>query len=246
MNRKKQRTQAGQYEDLLLEAAFTELLVEECESLEKEPITREEEDILREAELHKQEKLDQIIGNVRRYRRKQYFNHSAKAVLQYAAAAVLIVNISVGSALAINPAFRSSVVSFLTNVTDEYVRIGFETTASSTVEVPDGWDRNYYPTYIPAEYELFDITTYKHSSLVTYRSYEGFFVFSVSTISNDTQMNSQNAFCKQISIHGCDALLLSLPQNTIVTWAEGAAYFSVTASDENTALLVAKSVTLIP
>lgn len=239
------KRQSEKYEDMLLEAAFAELLLEECEALEAEPLTAEEEAMLKEAEQNQQKQLDKIARYMRRSRGQSRLGHRVKAALQYVAAAVLVVGIGFGSALAISPELRISMINFLTVVTDEYVRIGFEHRADQMVEVPDGWSANYYPAYIPNGYKLTDLTNYDFTSLVTYRSSEDFLIFSVSSLQSDSQLNSKDAVCENISIQGHNATLLILPQCYIVTWSEGASYFTVTSHSKDLAILVAESISLI-
>lgn len=241
----RRRLPCEEYEDVVLEIAFAELLLEECEALEAEPLTEEEEALLQEAGHQHRKHLNMIDRELRKRHTTGFWGRTAVKFLRVAAMVVMIISIGFGSALAISPDLRISVIKFLTVVTNEYVWIGFENKADQKVEVPDGWLADYYPAYIPEGYELAQLVSDEMTSQATYRGSEGFVIFSIASAQLNTQMNSRNASTQTIRIHEQDATMLMLPDSCIITWAEGSSYIVVTATSKDVALLVSESTSLV-
>lgn len=238
---RKTLTPAEEYEAQVIHHAFQEMLLQECDALEKTPLTPEEEALLRTAESSHAKHLAHIDCLIRRHDNIRRIKTGVSAVVRYAALFLLVVSFSFGTAFAISKDFRVIVVDFLNVVTEEYVRVGQEE-PSAQLQAPDGWIGEFYPTYMPEGYELM----YHHSNAgYSKADYVNPTTEKITIcVSNNkitTQLNAENAQCQLVAIADYSAYWYTTDSLSIITWTDGIQYYSLSATTPNHVLDVVES-----
>lgn len=230
-----------EYEAHVIEFAIQELLMQESRELEETPLTPEEEEVLQLAERSRQKRLAQIDKAITRHNRINRFKTAASTMLKYAATIALIASFSFGTALAVSPEFRVTMIELLTIVTDEYVNVGPERNTSKA-GIPSGWMAEYFPGYVPEGYELAYCHSEDHLSKAVFMNSTGKSItYTVSANKMTLQVNAENALCHMVSIGDCTAYLYTMDNLSMITWHDGKQYHTLTASTSEYVLDVVES-----
>jgi len=188
------------------EAAFKLFIYEhEMENTEK----LKEESIPADVERHAEETYPGMIKMIRRNMNKQLmkgaFSKSLLKVLRTAAVFVLIIYIGFTVAIAASSNVRRCVVEFLAIEHDGYNTVGFFENGM-TVEVPTGWQESYYPTFIPAGFEIEYLYINKLESNVNCLNSEcDNILIKVGGIGIITNYNTENGEVINVDINGTEA-----------------------------------------
>lgn len=230
-----------EYEAVLIGTAFGELMTEEYEAMQAEGPTAEEQELLRDAEATIPKTLALIARHIRRRNTLAASWAQCGPVFRAAAILLLAVLLGFGTALAFNGGLRAKVAEFLTELTDEYVEVGFEEDAG--LAVPEGWTAGYYPTYMPEGYELKSARSTSMLSYAEYRNAETdeCIQMSVGDSHADLYINNQDAKYEVVNINGIDAISWKLENWFYIVWREGDHHFSVLAPTDTIGIAVARS-----
>lgn len=230
-----------EYEAHVIEFAFRELLMQESRELEYTPLTSEEEELLEHAGHSRQQQLDRIVRSIRRIALIKRIKCSVRATVRYAALFALLVSLTLGTALAVSPEFRVSVIELLTIVTDGYVHVGPEQDMVQAA-IPTGWMARYFPGYVPEGYEVVDCySTPNLSKVVFINTSDDAITYCVSNQQINTHINAENALCQLASICDCTAYLYTMEDLCLITWADGQQFHTLTASTQEIVLDVVES-----
>ena len=153
------RTLQDRHLDMMIQLAFMKDEEEEIQKFLDTPdptLSPEEEE---EAKMIFQMAIDKSEKKERRKKIIQFSSAVKKVVpifVQAAASIILIAGIAMPIALANSAYFRSKVMMLLAEIDNEKgeAHFSFEEDTSSSFIVPDVWKGTYYPSYIPAQYEI--------------------------------------------------------------------------------------------
>ena len=223
----------SKYGEALLEMAAYLLAMEELERAEQ-PLSETEECLL-EAQYRRTQ--PEMGRHLRAAERRQRWRSAARKripqVLKVAAILILVLNLSVAVACAVNEAVRARVLKFMFTIRTECTELSFVTTGE-TVEVPPEWTFSFYPTYIPEGYTLFDVAVINGSGDITYINSDNDYVsFSVADSNMETNIDTENAEILYGWIHGQEAMIAEKNGSVTVVWSEGAWYYIVLLHDES-------------
>lgn len=234
-----------EYEAQMIQCAFQELLLQECQELEEAPLTPEEEELLQLAERSRGKHIARIDRTLKRRSRAARVREGLSTAMKIAAVIVLIVSFSFGTALAVSPELREIVIEYLTYVTDSYVQIGAET-PTATVRAPEGWLGDYFPAYVPPRYEVVSCYSSTHHSKVVYENDKGMCIlFQVSNSPVGTQVSAENSLCYTAKIRECNAYLYITETRSIITWVDRGLYYTFTAQTADILLDIVESLAFI-
>ena len=230
------------WEEALLEAAFTEILLEDCQALEASTPTDTEAELLRLAEEKLPERLAMLARSVRRPNPVAVLWQKSGAVLKYVAVLMIVATISLGAALAFNSDFRSKVIDFLYDLTEDYVGISITQDTSAPVR-PEDWAAPYFPGYMPEGYVLEEYSSDTNLSWLDYSNEANQHIFvQISTCSLNSYLNNADAEYDVIHANGLDA----------ITWISNGIHYvamqkenhivCVSATDISLCLAVAQSI----
>ncbi|MEZ7873056.1 MAG: DUF4367 domain-containing protein [Eubacteriales bacterium] len=164
--------------------------------------------------------------------------------LTVAAAAVLILCLSLGTALAVNPALRVQIMRLLYNVTPEYTEVRFVPDEAASFDVPAEWTGLYYPAFIPEGYELDGIGGSRRMPIAVYTAAnDQYLTFTEHDLESEVNINSEGYFVEEVQINNMAGILSYRDKKTIITWANTEKAFTLSITeDRDIALAVAQSV----
>lgn len=155
-------------------------------------------------------------------------------------------NMGLTLATATSATLRVKMIEFLTEMNASYVSIGYLENGRDVV-VPENWEENYFPSFIPMGYVLQSSHSNKGISEVEYADDQGEnLIIQVCDITAVSRLNTEGTGISHTTLHGVTATVLHQPYEEVdIIWAIGDRCFIVSGSDYETALAVAESIGLI-
>ena len=173
--------------------------------------------------------------------------HRFPRVLTVAAAVLLLLALSLGTALAVSPALRVQVMRLLYQVTPEYTEVSFVPDEAASFDVPAEWTGLYYPAYIPEGYEFYGVGGSSSMPKVLFNASEDRFLrFSEYSLEAESNINSEGYMVEEADINGAKGVLSWKDGHTILVWPVSDRFFilDITAAAD-TAMEIARSVTRV-
>ena len=168
-------------------------------------------------------------------------------VLTVAAAVLLLLALSLGTALAVSPALRVQVMRLLYQVTPEYTQVSFVPDEAASFDVPAEWTGLYYPAYIPEGYEFYGVGGSSSMPKVLFNASEDRFLrFSEYSLEAESNINSEGYTVEEADINDTKGVLSWKDGHTILVWPVSDRFFilDITAAAD-TAMEIARSVTRV-
>lgn len=239
----------AEYQKVLISKAMREIRDEEADSLlESSP---EDQRYLEFLETSREKRMEKMIRRLRWISLKKQFFTVAPRTMRFAVAALGILCIGLTTAFASSETFRVRVFSMFAEDHGQYTAIGLREDEQKAFDVPNGWEGMYYPSYIPAEFEIESVDSSFGREFSVYmrdkNNSDVRLIFEEMSENNEMNVDTENAKVYYTEIHGNTALVSVKTGVTIVTWNEQNRMFSVIIDGEaeKDALKVAKSVTRI-
>lgn len=239
----------AEYQKVLISKAMREIRDEEADSLlESSP---EDQRYLEFLETSREKRMKKMMRRLRWISLKKQFFTVAPRTMRFAVAALGILCIGLTTAFASSETFRVRVFSMFAEDRGQYTAIGLREDEQKAFDVPNGWEGMYYPSYIPAEFEIESVDSSFGREFSVYmrdkNNSDVRLIFEEMSENNEMNVDTENAKVYYTEIHGNTALVSVKTGVTIVTWNEQNRMFSVIIDGEaeKDALKVAKSVTRI-
>ena len=239
----------AEYQKVLISKAMREIRDEEADSLlENSP---EDQRYLEFLETSREKRMKKMMRRLRWISLKKQFFTVAPRTMRFAVAALGILCIGLTTAFASSETFRVRVFSMFAEDRGQYTAIGLREDEQKAFDVPNGWEGMYYPSYIPAEFEIESVDSSFGREFSVYmrdkNNSDVRLIFEEMSENNEMNVDTENAKVYYTEIHGNTALVSVKTGVTIVTWNEQNRMFSVIIDGEaeKDALKVAKSVTRI-
>ena len=239
----------AEYQKVLISKAMREIRDEEADSLlESSP---EDQRYLEFLETSREKRMKKMVRRLRWISLKKQFFTVAPRTMRFAVAALGILCIGLTTAFASSETFRVRVFSMFAEDHGQYTAIGLREDEQKAFDVPNGWEGMYYPSYIPAEFEIESVDSSFGREFSVYmrdkNNSDVRLIFEEMSENNEMNVDTENAKVYYTEIHGNTALVSVKKGVTIVTWNEQNRMFSVIIDGEaeKDALKVAKSVTRI-
>lgn len=239
----------AEYQKVLISKAMREIRDEEADSLlESSP---EDQRYLEFLETSREKRMKKMMRRLRWISLKKQFFTVAPRTMRFAVAALGILCIGLTTAFASSETFRVRVFSMFAEDRGQYTAIGLREDEQKSFDVPNGWEGMYYPSYIPAEFEIESVDSSFGREFSVYmrdkNNSDVRLIFEEMSENNEMNVDTENAKVYYTEIHGNTALVSVKTGVTIVTWNEQNRMFSVIIDGEaeKDALKVAKSVTRI-
>lgn len=242
MSNEQRRPAAEGYEAQVIAHAFQTMLSAECEALQKEPLSAEEEELLQQAAAMRPKRLKQIDSSLRQKTSQKQLKKRSFGPLKYIALLLLMAVLSFGTALAVSPALRVQLVDILQLVPDEYVTLG---PSGMMVSAPAGWRGEYFPAYVPEEYELVSCYSTDSFSQVTYlNEHNQRFVYQVSKTRISTHLDAENSICRRAFVNDYEGYLYTTKSQSTLIWSDNSVYHAIFAPTADMVLDILGSFTL--
>ena len=239
----------AEYQKVLISKAMREIRDEEADSLlESSP---EDQRYLEFLETSREKRMKKMMRRLRWISLKKQLFTLAPRTMRFAVAALGILCIGLTTAFASSETFRVRVFSMFAEDHGQYTAIGLREDEQKAFDVPNGWEGMYYPSYIPAEFEIESVDSSFGREFSVYmrdkNNSDVRLIFEEMSENNEMNVDTENAKVYYTEIHGNTALVSVKTGVTIVTWNEQNRMFSVIIDGEaeKDALKVAKSVTRI-
>ena len=239
----------AEYQKVLISKAMREIRDEEADSLLE--CSPEDQRYLEFLETSREKRMKKMIRRLRWISLKKQFFTVAPRTMRFAVAALGILCIGLTTAFASSETFRVRVFSMFAEDHGQYTAIGLREDEQKAFDVPNGWEGMYYPSYIPAEFEIESVDSSFGREFSVYmrdkNNSDVRLIFEEMSENNEMNVDTENAKVYYTEIHGNTALVSVKTGVTIVTWNEQNRMFSVIIDGEaeKDALKVAKSVTRI-
>lgn len=166
---------------------------------------------------------------------------------QVFAAAVLILVLALGTALAVSPTLRIQVLKLLYHVTPRYTEVRFVPDTEGFFEIPAEWVGTSFPAYIPSGYRLFDSSASKNVSKAIFTSGDNKYLrFSEHLLGAELNLDSEGFSTEEVSINGMPGLMSWTAEQTIIVWPSHDKLFVLDVTENTSiAIRIAHSVTPI-
>ena len=239
----------AEYQKVLISQAMREIRDEEADSLLE--CSPEDQRYLEFLETSREKRMKKMMRRLRWISLKKQFFTVAPRTMRFAVAALGILCIGLTTAFASSETFRVRVFSMFAEDRGQYTAIGLREDEQKAFDVPNGWEGMYYPSYIPAEFEIESVDSSFGREFSVYmrdkNNSDVRLIFEEMSENNEMNVDTENAKVYYTEIHGNTALVSVKTGVTIVTWNEQNRMFSVIIDGEaeKDALKVAKSVTRI-
>lgn len=239
----------AEYQKVLISKAMREIRDEEADSLLE--CSPEDQRYLEFLETNREKRMEKMMRRLRWISLKKQFFTVAPRTMRFAVAALGILCIGLTTAFASSETFRVRVFSMFAEDHGQYTSIGLREDEQKAFDVPNGWEGMYYPSYIPAEFEIESVDSSFGREFSVYmrdkNNSDVRLIFEEMSENNEMNVDTENAKVYYTEIHGNTALVSVKKGVTIVTWNEQNRMFSVVFDGEveEDALKVAKSVTRI-
>ena len=239
----------AEYQKVLISKAMREIRDEEADSLLE--CSPDDQRYLEFLEANREKRMKKMMRRLRWISLKKQFFTVAPRTMRFAVAALGILCIGLTTAFASSETFRVRVFSMFAEDHGQYTAIGLREDEQKAFDVPNGWEGMYYPSYIPAEFEIESVDSSFGREFSVYmrdkNNSDVRLIFEEMSENNEMNVDTENAKVYYTEIHGNTALVSVKTGVTIVTWNEQNRMFSVIIDGEaeKDALKVAKSVTRI-
>ena len=173
-------------------------------------------------------------------------------LIQIAASIVLIIGIATPIAIAASSEFRSRVMQLLLEIDDEKNEAHFSFQENRNIDffVPEIWEGQYYPSYIPRGFNIVDYDSIFHC--IEFEDANGSKILFSEYDENITSMSgTENATINKVYISGKEGTLIDGYTDGIhcvnIIWATDTKWFELMTYGLNTSevLLIAESVRTI-
>ena len=239
----------AEYQKVLISQAMREIRNEEADSLLE--CSPEDQRYLEFLEANREKRMEKMMRRLRWISLKKQFFTVVPRTMRFAVAALGILCIGLTTAFASSETFRVRVFSMFAEDHGQYTAIGLREDEQKAFDVPNGWEGMYYPSCIPAEFEVESVESSFGREFSVYmrdkNNSDVRLIFEEMSENNEMNVDTENAKVYYTEIHGNTALVSVKTGVTIVTWNEQNRMFSVIIDGEaeKDALKVAKSVTRI-
>lgn len=234
----------AELEQAKLRLAFYDLQEEEIQAYAA--LAEKDESIAKMVNEQQASMLRLIRQKTKAQQAKSRLAVSLKAIKRVAMAASILITVAVlgmSTVFAFSPQMRVAMQSLLIRVTSKYTEIGLQN--SSIMHIPEGWEGDYFPAYIPEGFHLVHLSCpFPGTASVQYEdAVRNRFNFDELSEGSRTNIDTENARVSYITVHDLKAMLVEKGGRVMITWAEFDRYFIITLyGSTDTALAIARSV----
>ncbi len=220
------------YEDTLFRLAMIRLEKKRAAALEEEAGNGDSGLSAKEIEDRYTRSLPRVIKNMAKEVRlrslRSFFHSTLPKSVQIAAGVLLALFIAATSALAVSRTARVYLTNFLINIEKEYTELSLRPSENAFVDVPAGWQGEYYPSYIPDGYTIKQVLGGDRMNDVVYVNAVGkdlqFGEYRSGAVGNIDTENAQTSF---IQVNGTTAFLSVKGDEVLLAWAYVDQYFLI-------------------
>ena len=234
--------------DLLIRLTFelkASQIIEQLETEIEQTFSDEEELVTQRALAAAYEKLRRQEVSARENRSAERRHRRLMRAIEMLACVILAIGISAPVAVANIETLRQKIVDFLISINEEKERTNVD--PYENLAVPDDWEGDYYPTFLPAGTLGYEIDPIRKTKITFTMENGEMFVFSESDEDVSTVMGVQNGKFSNVYINGCEARLWEFDEKEYfirIIWDIEERWFMLEARglDQKTAYLIVANV----
>ena len=152
-------------------------------------------------------------------------------------AALGILCIGLTTAFASSAPFRVRVFSMFKKDHGQYTTVKLQENEQKSFDVPNGWEGMYYPSYIPAEFEIESVDSSFGREFSVYmrdkNNSDVRLIFEEMSENNEMNVDTENARVYHTKIHGSDAIVSIKEKISYVIWNESNRILSIMMDGDN-------------
>lgn len=217
--------------DCLITLAFKKMAIEEAQRIIEEFDRQETEEEKKACDRAYAQFLDKLGRREKEEKRRisiACMKKTATRVLQVAACMLLIVALIAPVAIAKVEPLRSSVLRFLISLDEEQGAVNFDMVIEEelALNVPEGWQGEYYMTYIPEGFDICSMSAFR--ATVEYRdSNDRKLSFAELMSSTSSSVDNEDAETWYTMVQGRRAYVISKNDWHAIIWSIDDRYFEV-------------------
>lgn len=214
------------YEDLAalkIRIAFAEISEAELDKYDRELSSVSESDY---SEAAQKRALKLIEHKLNKRLRKQFVSKTLPHTLQIVTISLLLFFIGLTTAIATVRPVRLRIMDFIAHIEENYSSVSMVHSENDVVDVPEGWEGKYYPSYIPEGFTLEyidDMYSFVRYSADNHRVIE----FSEYESDDYSNFNIGNDNVFDITINGYACIAGVSKENVSITWGVEDSYYSL-------------------
>ena len=152
-------------------------------------------------------------------------------------AALGILCVGFTTAFASSASFRVRVFSMFKKDHGQYAAVKLQEDEQKAFDVPNGWEGMYYPSYIPAEFEVESVENSFGREFAAYmrdrNNLDVRLIFEEMSENNEMNVDTENARVYHTKIHGSDAIVSIKEKTSAVIWSESNRILSIMMDGDN-------------
>lgn len=197
-------------------------------------------------------RLDRLnMERIQRYCKKaqarHFFKHTLPRIGQIAAVIIAVISVGCGVGFATSKTIRVTIMRLLLNAQKQYTEVKLVEDEATSFDVPAEWRGECYPSYIPDNLEVAQVTSTFEHSIVDYRdSHTGSIAltFIESGPSAESNIDTENAQVSMRIINGYQCHIVKKDASISVFWTDGMRFYLLICDgiNEDEAISIAEGV----
>ena len=191
--------------------------------------------------------LKRIHRYFRLQRTRTFFRQTLPKIGQIAAILIAVITVAGGVAIATSHTIRVQVMKLLVQIEEQYTELSLVEDPEASFEIPSEWGGEYYPSYIPENFEASTVISFPGNHFVKFINNAStamqitFYEYGDSTLAN---VDTENAITQPITIGNDDGFLTIKNGSRYVYWDNGRVFFVLQTNGiaESETLQIAQSV----
>ena len=229
--------------ELLLQQE-TDLLLAEIEKKKAPGITKDMDTFTTRYDA---KNLARIHRYFRLQRTRTFFRQALPKIGQIAAIMIAVITVASGVAIATSHTIRVQVMKMLVRIEEQYTALSLVEDSEASFEIPAEWTGEYYPSYIPLNFETSTVISFPGNHLVEFFnavSTDKQIIFSEYGDTTLANIDTENAMTQSITIGNDKGFLTTKDGYIYIYWDNGRVFFVLQTNgiSENEALEIAQSV----
>ena len=229
--------------EILLQQETDVLLAE----IEKEKATGNTEDMDIFTTRYDAKNLARIHRYFRLQRTRTFFRQTLPKIGQIAAILIAVITIAGGVAIATSHTIRVQVMKLLVQIEEQYTELSLVEDPEASFEIPSEWSGEYYPSYIPENFEASTVISFPGNHFVKFINSASaamqitFYEYGNSALAN---IDTENAITQPITIGNDDGFITIKDDSRYIYWDNGRVFFVLQTNGivESETLQIAQSV----
>ena len=191
--------------------------------------------------------MERIQRYCKKARTRRFFRHTLPRIGQIAAVIIAVISVSCGVGFATSKTVRVTIMRLLLNAQKQYTEVKLVEDEATSFDVPAEWRGECYPSYIPDNLEVAQVTSTFEHSIVDYRDIRTGSIaltFIESGASTESNIDTENAQVSMRIINGYQCHIVKKDTSVSMFWTDGMRFYLLICEgiNEDEAVSIAEGV----